>query len=239
MERNTAMKPGGREYMGSDIDFSFLENIQYVPPLVLIIAGFLSCFVGYRMFRLMLFLIGFIGGFMIAGSLYASSQGYQVDLHHGVALIYSIIGGLAGALVLGVLYFLGVFAVGAILGALIAVAITHSLGYQNGIITVFAAIVGGLLAIMIQRHVITIATAFIGAAILINGITMIAKPNSAALLLFNPDQPGYVVLMVIWIVLAASGIAVQSATTPPEKPEEKPSAPAQEPPPAAHPGATG
>src|SRR5262245_49128578 len=89
--------------------------------LVLIVGGTLSCFAGYRLFRFVLAIYGFILGAMLASSMMsAQSTGAMVGA--------AIVGGLAGALVLTLAYFVGIALVGAGLGALIA----HMLWQSSG-----------------------------------------------------------------------------------------------------------
>src|SRR5687767_9960906 len=91
-----------------------LPNAYEVPAAVLLVlGGALACFAGYRLFRLVLGIYGFILGAMI-GSALAGSESTMWMV--GAALL----GGVLGSVVLMFAYFIGIAIVGAGLGALIA-----------------------------------------------------------------------------------------------------------------------
>src|SRR5512146_1147430 len=84
-----------------------------------IIAGILLCFLGYRILKVSLGLIGFIGG------AYAGWQA-GLSLSHsspGTALVCALIGGIVGLVLCLWLYLLGVFCAGAAAGTAIAAAV--------------------------------------------------------------------------------------------------------------------
>src|SRR4029450_9495421 len=86
---------------------------QLPAAVVLLLGGIVACFFGYRMFRLVLAIFGFILGAFAASSLFAASAPPRV-------LVAAAVGGLAGAGILIAAYFVGVALVGAGLGALVA-----------------------------------------------------------------------------------------------------------------------
>src|SRR4249920_4046572 len=79
----------------------------------LIAGGLVSCFAGYRLFRVVLSIYGFILGALLATSIAGAGS-------TGTLLIWALVGGLAGALILNLAYFLGVVLVGASIGAMLA-----------------------------------------------------------------------------------------------------------------------
>src|SRR5262245_23223144 len=87
---------------------------QLPAALVLLLGGAVSCFFGYRLFRIVLAIFGFIIGALIWSSFLPTSSGAWTTL--AVALV----GGLMGAGVLIAAYFVGVALVGAGLGAVAA-----------------------------------------------------------------------------------------------------------------------
>src|SRR4051812_46081621 len=89
------------------------QSYELPAALLLILSGALSCLAGYRLFRLVLGIYGFIVGAMIASSMMGSTNTVGM-------LIGALAGGLAGALILVFAYFVGIALVGAGLGALIA-----------------------------------------------------------------------------------------------------------------------
>ena len=81
--------------------------------LVLVLAGALACFAGYRLFRYVLALFGFILGAMIASSTMGISNTVGM-------IVAALVGGLVGAAILMFAYFVGIALVGAGVGALVA-----------------------------------------------------------------------------------------------------------------------
>src|SRR5215510_273194 len=80
--------------------------------LFLVLGGAVSCFAGYRLFKLVLAIYGFILGAGLASS--------AMGANNPVAMIIAaLVGGIAGALILVFAYFIGIALVGAGLGALV------------------------------------------------------------------------------------------------------------------------
>src|SRR5262245_38245709 len=88
-------------------------SYQVPAAIVLLVGGILSCFFGYRLFRTVLAIFGFIIGALAASSIFGVSD-------TGPMIIAAVVGGLLGALLLLGAYFVGVALVGAGLGALVA-----------------------------------------------------------------------------------------------------------------------
>ena len=85
-------------------------SLQLPAAVVLVISGILACFAGYRLFRVVLAIYGFIFGAAIASSV--MGPGEQTAM-----IIGAVVGGLAGALLLNLAYFVGVALIGAAAGA--------------------------------------------------------------------------------------------------------------------------
>src|SRR4051812_36688722 len=110
--------------------------LQTPAALLLAAGGLLSCFAGYRVFRVVLGIYGFIIGALIASSFMASDQTLWM-------VVAAVIGGIAGAAILIFSYFVGVALIGAGVGALFANAIWASLGREPTVLVVIVmAIVG-------------------------------------------------------------------------------------------------
>ena len=132
-------------------------TFQTPAAIVLLLGGLLACFAGYRVFRIVLGIYGFILGALLASSPFGADQTWMMI---GAA----ILGGLIGALILIAAYFVGVALLGAGIGALAANAIWASLGREPHVAVVIGlAIIGALAALALQRYVIIAATAFGGA----------------------------------------------------------------------------
>ena len=83
-------------------------SYQLPAAVVLLVGGTVACFFGYRLFRIVLAIFGFIFGALAASSLFGASD-------TGPMLLAAIVGGLLGAAVLWAAYFVGVALFGAAL----------------------------------------------------------------------------------------------------------------------------
>jgi uncharacterized protein DUF4203 len=89
------------------------HSYELPAALLLVVGGVLSCFAGYRLFKIVLGIYGFILGAMLASSMMAASNTVGM-------VVAAVVGGLVGALSLMFAYFVGIALVGAGLGALVA-----------------------------------------------------------------------------------------------------------------------
>ena len=133
-----------------------------------------SCFAGYRLFRVVLGIFGFIVGWLFVSSAMGTEQTLWM-------LLAAFGGGLLGALMLIAAYFVGVALIGAGIGAGAASVIWASFGREPGIIPVIVlAILGALGALALQRYVIIVATAFAGAQTIVVGAAALLGNRAAA-----------------------------------------------------------
>jgi len=191
-------------------------SFQVPAAIVLLAGGAIACFAGYRVFRLVLGIYGFILGALIA----SAAMGTEHTLWMvGAALL----GGIIGALILIAAYFVGVALVGAGVGALAASLIWNALGREPGAIVVIVfAIAGALAALALQRYVIIGGTAFGGAWTMIvgwfafsghRGPAEAAARNNVWLAYPMNPAPGQRWVIVAWIVLGLLGAVVQLGIT--------------------------
>jgi hypothetical protein len=134
----------------------------------------LACFAGFRIFRVVLGIYGFILGALLATSIVGAE-------HTMWTILAAIGGGLIGALVLIGAYFIGVALIGAGLGAMLANLIWAGIGGEPHVIVVIVlAIAGALAALALQRYVIIGATAFGGAQTVVVGASALMGNRAAA-----------------------------------------------------------
>jgi hypothetical protein len=195
---------------------------QYQLPaaLVLLLSGIVACFFGYRLFRIVLSVSGFILGAALASSLFGASDTMPM-------VIAAIVGGLIGAGVLFAAYFVGVALVGAVGGALLAnLAFRMGAGEPHFLVIVFASVLGAVASIYLQRYVIIFGTSFGGAWTLIHGALAVlgneaaleAATESPVWVLYPLDPaPGQQWVPIAWVILGLIGIGVQSGVTGGEK----------------------
>jgi hypothetical protein len=194
------------------------QTYELPAALVLLVAGGVACFAGYRLFRIVLAIFGFILGAMITSSVMGISNGAGMV---GAALL----GGVIGALILLFAYFVGIAIVGAGVGALLAHFGSGLAGYGEPplLAVVTLAIAGAIGAMFVQRHVIIAGTALVGAWTLLVGFmatigdraALGAKSATSVWILYPMSPaPGHVWLPYVWIALGIAGMAVQMGFRP-------------------------
>jgi hypothetical protein len=196
-----------------------LPHSYEVPAAILLVfGGLLSCLAGYRLFKIVLGIYGFVLGAMLA------SSGMGVTNTTGM-IVASILGGVCGALLLMFAYFIGIALVGAGLGALVAHVAWSSVGKGGdppALAIVALAIAGSIGAMFLQRYVIVVATAFGGAWTMIVGALAIASERTAAAraasatnvwILYPTSAPGQAWVPFAWVALGLIGAGVQLRIT--------------------------
>src|SRR3981081_4138289 len=89
------------------------HSYELPAAILLVLGGALSCFAGYRLFKVVLGIYGFILGALLASSAMGGSNTVGM-------IVAALVGGIAGALLLMFAYFIGIALVGAGLGAMVA-----------------------------------------------------------------------------------------------------------------------
>jgi hypothetical protein len=187
-------------------------SFQMPAGILLVLAGLVSCFAGYRLFRIVLGIFGFIVGWLFVSSAMGTDQTLWM-------LLAAFGGGLLGALILIAAYFVGVALIGAGIGAGAASVIWASFGREPGIIPVIVLAILGALGL--QRYVIIVATAFAGAQTTVIGAAALmgnrAAADAAARAVYRvyplDPLPATRVDLVAMIVLGIAGLVVQLAIT--------------------------
>lgn len=189
---------------------------QLPAAIVLLVGGVVACFFGYRLFRIVLVIFGFILGALAASSIFGMSDRMPM-------LIAALVGGLIGAAILRAAYFVGVAIVGAGLGALVANVAYQAAGTEPGVfVVVFLAIAGAASAVYLQRYFIIIGTAFGGAWTIIVGAMAIVGDKTALAAAAAGDvwvaypldpAPGRAWVPIAWLVLSLIGVGVQLGIT--------------------------
>jgi hypothetical protein len=124
--------------------------------------GLLYCCFGYRLFKLILGLTGFL----LAGAVAGGLAGWLSHGHNIITVVALVIGGICGAMALFFLYRLGVFCV----GGLATLLLVHALLQGRPEpwvpwVIMGVPLVGGGIALLLERPVMTLATAAIGASL--------------------------------------------------------------------------
>jgi hypothetical protein len=194
------------------------HSYELPAAILLVLGGALSCFAGYRLFKIVLGIYGFVLGAMLASSTMGVTNSTGM-------IVASLVGGVCGALLLMFAYFVGIALVGAGLGALVAHVAWSTLGRSGdppAVAVVVLSVMGSIGAMFLQRYVIVVATAFGGAWTVIVGGLAVAGDRGAARAATAGDvwilyplspAPGQKWVPVAWVALGLIGTAVQLVTT--------------------------
>lgn len=195
-------------------------SLQIPAAIVLLLGGLLSCFAGYRVFRLVLGIYGFILGALLASSFMGTDQKLWM-------VLAAIGGGIAGALLLIAAYFVGVALVGGALGAVAANLIWAAASREPHVFMVILfSIAGALGALALQRYVIIISTAFGGAWTAIVGALALMGDRTAVSAAVRHDvwlayplspAPGQRWVLIVWLALSLAGVIAQLTITAKDK----------------------
>jgi hypothetical protein len=195
-------------------------TFQLPAAIVLLLGGIVACFFGYRLFRIVLAIAGFILGSFAASSVFGASDTVPM-------IVAFLVGGLIGAAILFAAYFVGVALVGAALGATIAnLVFSASDRDPHFLVVVFFAIAGAAASMYLQRYFIIVGTAFGGAWTLLVGAmavlgdrTALAAAAAADVWVLYPldPAPGQRWVPITWLIVGAIGAWVQLGYTGGEK----------------------
>jgi hypothetical protein len=182
-----------------------------VPAMAfLMLGGVIAWSAGYRLFRLVLTLYGFILGALVGSSTMGAGD-------TTLQIFAALGGGAIGALIMFFGFFVGVALVGAGLGALAVHTIWGRLGTDpHPFVVILAAVAGASSAMVLQRYVIIIATAFAGAWTLLLGA--LALTNQGPKMAGGPEvwvvypldpAPGRGWVLFAWAALGLLGVLMQ------------------------------
>jgi hypothetical protein len=195
-------------------------SYQLPAAAMLLAGGVISCFFGYRLFRTVLAIFGFVLGGMLASSVFGVSNTTMM-------LVAWVLGGLVGAFILIFAYFLGVALAGAAIGAAVA-NVMFSIGNRDprALVIILCSIAGAIASMYLQRYFIIVFTAFGGAWTMIVGAMALVGDRTALKAATSGDvwvayplnpAPGQRWVPIVWIVLSLIGAAVQVGITGGEK----------------------
>jgi predicted flap endonuclease-1-like 5' DNA nuclease len=166
----------------------------FLTGLLLVLAGVAALFWGYRIFRILLPIIGGVAGYLIGLALFPASPFLALGIGFVLAIVLGILAYVAWSAVVTIS--------GAILGASLGAAIAEGLNlwtWLGWLLIVALAILGGILVWKLRDEVVIILTALVGAAFVADGLRH----------WFGPGTIRGPVWTIIGIVLAAIGIVWQ------------------------------
>ena len=188
-------------------------SYQIPAALILIAAGTIACFFGYRFFRVVLGIYGFVLGALFATSIVGPAETLPL-------VVAALVGGLIGALILNLAYFVGVALVGAASGAFALHLVWARLasGDPHVLLVIFFAAAGAVGAIWLQRIVIVLGTAFGGAwTLLVGGLALVgdraagqaARASDVWVIYPLDPAPGREWVVWAWLAIGIAGAVVQ------------------------------
>ncbi len=185
--------------------------------LVLLLGGVLACFAGQRLFRIVLGIYGFIIGAMAASSIVGVGNTTGM-------VVAALVGGFLGSVVLVFAWFVGVALVGAGIGVLVAHVVWSEVGSGDppAVAVIAVAVAGAIGAMFVQKYVIVVGTAFMGAWTIVlswanafpaaKGLTRGAS-DTEVWIFYPTSAPGLRWAPIAWIGLGLLGTAVQLSAT--------------------------
>ncbi len=192
-----------------------MTSYQPLVVIALLVFGLAQVFFGYRLFRVLVGVIGALFGFFYAPEIIALATGEVPGTSVAIAVGVGL--AIAFALVAWYVFWLAVFAWGASLGYVAGVSAFGDLPW----LALVAGVVVGGLAMLFQRVLIVLLTALNGAWLLVSGIAfllgqIVSPPRG---LPFDPlldiNEPVSLWLLAVTLVLAAVGAFYQFRDTTP------------------------
>jgi hypothetical protein len=149
------------------MSISAVGPLSIVGALLAVAIGVLYCFFGYRLFKIILGIAGFIwGAGLVGGVVFTLTQSTLI------AIIAGVLGGVLFAVLAVVLYYIGVFILGAYLGGALGIFIMAFFGLATPVwLLLVLAIAGGVVAVIFKRFMIIVASAFVGAWAIVFGVS--------------------------------------------------------------------
>lgn len=192
-------------------------SLTTLTAAIFVLGGLLTCFAGYRLFRVVLGIFGFLAGAILASS--AGGPTASTWTH----IMFLLVGGIVGAIVMVVAYFVAIGLIGAGLAAAILNLGWRFVGGEPPtLVVVLVCVVGAVIALRAVRYVVVCGTAIAGAwTFLIGATALLGDPkalkaaSTTNVWVVYPIElvPANWMLIVGWVVLAIAGMVVQFKTT--------------------------
>ena len=190
--------------------------MRYGPEFVHILlllsvpVGMICCFLGYKAFKFVLGIFGFVAGLFIGNILVVTF--FEFD---GLVMwIIVIVGGILGAGLSVSLYFFGIFVTGAVAGGLLGSVISTEVTVEPIIVILVMGLIFGILALVVQKLIIIVSTALAGAWMAVSGGAYFLGGFNVFRFFQEPSSAwesfrGREVLLIGWLLLSGLGMLVQ------------------------------
>lgn len=158
--------------MQYDPDLYFLFDYLRIISVVLIPVGILLLLYGYKLFKLFIGLIGFLGG---------SVLGFSLSFIAGDPLFTSLLCGVIGAFLFYILYRIGLFLTGFVFGAFLSLIFASALSGDVAIASfILGGFLGGILALQLEKLIVIILSSYKGSIMLLGGTALVVFPEQQA-----------------------------------------------------------
>jgi len=188
----------------------------YLSAVLIIIAGAILLFAGWRAYKGLIALLGFVIGAII---------GVTVMALFFTSIVFSIVGIIIGGIVGAILFRFVNFAVFPILGGMVGILIAQAImsptttGFLYWLIVIICAAVAAILGLILRKVFTVAATSLIGAILIVSAIMQIVT-GTKALELLQTMQFDTMPAIGIFI-LAVVGAIVQLSTSKKQKSKDK------------------
>ena len=178
---------------------------------LLIIWGLVDCFFGYRVFKFTVALLGAAIGAILAYHLFAKILGLS-----GVVIWIGFgFGAIVGGILAFGLYLVGLFFLGFTLGFTLVPGLWHTT--DKGVLLIVGAVAGivcGVVAMLIQKLLVTAGTAWTGAILVLLGGAFFIEGLDWSRYAASPQEIGVLMsdrpwMLVGFLVLGAAGFLAQ------------------------------
>ncbi|MBT3232673.1 MAG: DUF4203 domain-containing protein [Calditrichaeota bacterium] len=191
------------------------KEVLNIIVAVCILAGVGYSFLGFRTFKYLLGLSGFIVGTIIGWFVVYTLTDQMV-----FASMICMLGGAAGAILMGIFYTIAISILGASLGGLLAaIVLTFSGSGLNLIIIIIAAGVTGVITLFARKLMIIVTSSVVGSWAAVFGIAyyMNGKINPQTHeWIFKPAVKDSGMIIMTWLVFAGLCIFIQYLIAPKE-----------------------
>jgi hypothetical protein len=187
--------------------------------LLAILIGAAFCFLGYRLFLVLLPILGFFAGFWLGAEAMSLLFGTGF-LASTTGIVVGIIFGLILAVLSYFFYYAGVIIIAAIIGYALGSGLMMAIGFDAGLISALVGIVvavvvaGAAILFNLQKYVIIILTSLAGANAILLGVLLFLGRVSLDSITISRDTIQPVMQdswfwALAWVVIAAFGIYIQ------------------------------
>ncbi|HPO48914.1 MAG TPA: DUF4203 domain-containing protein [Spirochaetota bacterium] len=188
------------------------ENYAILIIAAFFIIGVINCFFGYKLFRVLLFIIGFSLTFYFSYNLTLNFT-QDVTILTTVGIVLGILAGILAV----VFYFSGIFLIGLLFGILVGLSLNIPFDQITKVAVIIAlGLVFGILCIVFQKYMVVILTSFTGGFFIINSVFYIylySQGNKYKIEQFlsviQKDTFMYIIVLGITLLLGIMGVIFQ------------------------------